>query len=68
MQLNWSESTATSTPRTMSELAKMDADDVHPEYHGLTKCPFCGKDKSETALTCSRPSCETEMLEREGLL
>lgn len=52
----------------MTGLGSMDPEQVHPEYHGLTRCPFCGKDKSETELTCSRPSCEQEMLEREGLL
>lgn len=40
---------------------------THVEYHGLTRCPFCGKEKSRTWLTCSRPSCEREMLERGEL-
>jgi len=38
------------------------------EYYGLTRCPFCGKEKEESWLTCSRASCEREMLEREDLL
>lgn len=37
----------------------------HPEYHGLTRCPFCGREKEASWLTCSRPSCEKEMIERE---
>ena len=49
----------------MQQHEHLDADDIHPEYHGLTKCPFCGRDKEETWLTCTRPSCEKEMLERK---
>lgn len=39
----------------------MNQDQIHPEYHGLTKCPFCGRDKEASWLTCSRPSCEQEI-------
>jgi len=35
------------------------------EFHGLTRCPFCGEPKEAEWLTCSKPTCEKEMYEYE---
>lgn len=46
----------------------MTIDPTDHEFHGLSHCPFCGRNKSQTWLTCSRPSCEINLYRYMGVM